>query len=213
MVIYWTLYCRALLSNLQRIRYVGMSIMIGVLLFVSGAISCVHSVSTPKPRGFYRIDLPQALYMDFSLNDLPYSFNVNQLVTVELPLVESSGNWVNLTYPALNVKIYCSYQQITPDNLAILEVESRELVSRNAAKADAITEQTYENQENKVFGTLFRIEGETVSPVQFMLTDSSGHFFRGALYYDCKPDVDSLAPVTHYLTENVVELIQSFQWK
>jgi len=191
----------------------GVSIIIGITLLISGSISCADAVSTPKPRGYFRIDLPEALYMDFSLTDLPCSFNVTQLVTVELPPVEISGNWINLTYTTLNAKIYCSYQIITPAALSGLEAESRELVARNAEKADAITEQKYENQDTHVFGLLFRIEGETVSPVQFLLTDSSTHFFRGALYYDCKPNVDSLAPVTQYLTENVVELIQSFQWK
>ena len=187
--------------------------VIGIALLISGVISCVNPVSTPKPRGFYRIDIPAAHYMNFSFINLPCSFNVNQLVTIELPTVETFGNQVNLSYMTLNVKIYCSYQKITSTDLLVLEEESRELVLRNAEKADAITEQTYENQNRKVYGTLFRIEGETILPVQFMLTDSSHHFFRGALYYDCKPNVDSLAPVTQYLTENVMELIQSFQWK
>ena len=194
-------------------KKMGMSIIIGVMLLISGAISCVGTVSTPKPRGFYRIDLPEASYRDFSLVELPYSFNVSQLVTVELPPVETSGTWVNLAYPSLNVRIYCSYQKMTPTTLSVLEEESRELVSRNATKADVITEQTYENQDIHVYGTLFRIDGETASPVQFLLTDSATHFFRGALYYECRPNVDSLAPVTKYLAEDVIELIQSFQWK
>ena len=185
-----------------------------ISLLIAGVISsCTNSVSTPKPRGFYRIDLPKTQYMDFALADFPYSFNVSQLVTVELPLAETSGEWLNLAYTTLNAKIYCSYQKIKPADLAILEEECRELVLRNVRKADAISEQLYENRDILVYGKMFRIEGETVSPVQFMLTDSATHFFRGALYYECKPNVDSLAPVTQYLTENVIELIQSFHWK
>ena len=194
-------------------KKMGMSIMIGILVWISGVISCADTVSTPKPRGYFRIDLPEASYMDFSLTDLPCSFHVTQLVTIELPPFETSGNLINLAYSTLNARIYCSYQKITSTDLLVLEKESRDLVLRNAEKADVITEQAYENQDMKVYGTLFRIEGETVSPVQFMLTDSNNHFFRGALYYDCKPNVDSLAPVTQYLTENVIELIKSFQWK
>ena len=191
----------------------GLSIVVGLMLLIFGAFSCVDSSSTPKPRGFYRIDLPEAQYLNFSLDDFPCSFNVSQLVTVELPAEDTSGNWLNLTYPTLNVKIYCSYHQITPADLAVLDNECRELVAKNARNADAITEQWYENPEMRVYGMLFSIEGETVSPVQFMLTDSTTHFFRGALFYECKPNVDSLAPVTHYLNENVIELIQSFHWQ
>ena len=194
-------------------KKMGKSIIIGILVWIAGSISCADTVSTPKPRGYFRIDLPEALYINFSVTDLPCSFHVTQLVTVELPPVETSGNWLNLAYTSLNARIYCSYQKITSTDLLVLEKESRELVLRNAEKADVITEQTYENQDMKVYGTLFRIEGETISPVQFMLTDSINHFFRGALYYNCKSNVDSLAPVTQYLTENVMELIQSFQWK
>jgi gliding motility-associated lipoprotein GldD len=151
--------------------------------------------------------------MNFSLDELPYSFNVSQMVTVELPPADTTGNWVNLSYPALNAKIYCSFHPMTPSDLAVLEKECRELVSRNARNAAAITERSYENPDLQVYGMLFRIEGETASPVQFLLTDSVTRFFRGALFYECKPNVDSLAPVTSYLDEQVIELIQTFRWQ
>ena len=191
----------------------GLSIVIGLTFILSGLPSCADTVTTPKPKGFYRIDIPQAQYMDLLLDDLPCSFNVSRLVTVELPPAEITANWINLTYPTLNAGIYCSYHLITPADLIVLENECREMVSKNSKNADAITEQLYENPESQVYGMLFHVEGETVSPIRFMLTDSTTRFFRGALYYDCKPNVDSLAPVTQYLDENIVELIQSFRWK
>ena len=73
--------------------------------------------------------------------------------------------------------------------------------------------QAYSNPEASVYGSLFMLDGESASPLQFMLTDSVSHFFRGALYYDCIPNADSLAPVTRYLKQDIVELIQSFEWK
>jgi gliding motility-associated lipoprotein GldD len=191
----------------------GLSVVIGLICLGAGFMSCVDAGSMPKPRGFYRIDLPQARYSEFSLSNLPYSFHVSQLVTVELPESESAANWINLSYPTLNATIYCSYHQMTPADLSVLETESRDLVSRSVRSADEITEQLYENADLHVYGTLFRIKGETPSPVQFLLTDSSTRFFRGALYFTCKPNVDSLAPVTRYLDDNVIELIQSFRWK
>ena len=197
----------------EQVNKTELNIVIGLVLLVSCVLSCTDPGSTPKPKGYYRIDLPQAQYMDLALDDLPCLFKVSQLVTVELLPVDTSFNWINLTYPTLNATIYCSYYQITPADLSVLENECRELVARNVRNADAITEQLYENPEMRVYGMLFRIEGETVSPIRFMLTDSTTQFFQGALYYECKPNVDSLAPVTRYLNENVVELIQSFYWK
>jgi gliding motility-associated lipoprotein GldD len=187
-----------------------MRIILGILL--SGwCLSCIEY--TPKPRGFYRIDLPEAHYADFSSDELPYSFRISRLATIELPPLDEPGSWINIAYATLNVKLYCTYQKITPATLSLSGKECRELVARSVRNADAITEQAYENPDIHVYATLFRIDGESASPVQFMLTDSLHHFFRGALYYQCKPDVDSLAPVTRYLQEDVIELIQSFQWK
>ena len=74
-------------------------------------------------------------------------------------------------------------------------------------------EQDYADEERQVYGTLFRLEGETTTPIQFLLTDRSTRFFRGALHYACRPAADSLAPVTRYVEQDVVALMQSFHWQ
>lgn len=171
------------------------------------------SEPTPKPRGLFRIDLPRARYTRFTTKELAYAFDVSQLVTIEMPSADMPDNYVNIVYPAMNVKIYCNYRKITPKSFSVSEKECRELVERSTGQAQAITEQVYENPERRVYGTLFQIDGDTPSPVQFMLTDSVSHFFRGALYYQNRVDADSVAPVTAYLRNDIVELIQSFFWK
>lgn len=175
--------------------------------------SCRERTASPKPTGFYRIEIPKAHYVDFTSEELPYSFVVSQLVTVELPMTDASDNWINLAYESLNAKIYCSYEKMEEGEFPTFDQECRELVARSARNANRIQEQLYENPEINVYGTLFTIEGEASSPVQFMLTDSLHHFFRGALYYQCPLNVDSLAPVTTYLRHDIVELIHSFHWK
>ena len=57
------------------------------------------------------------------------------------------------------------------------------------------------------------LDGECVATVQVMLPDSVSYFFRGDLCYDCIPNADSRARVTRYLKQDIVELIQSFEWK
>lgn len=54
-----------------------------VSLFIFLCISCTEY--TPKPRGYFRIEPPKARYQALPLDSLPYTFNVSQLVTVELP--------------------------------------------------------------------------------------------------------------------------------
>lgn len=182
-----------------------------VYLYILLCVSCAEY--TPKPRGYFRIDLPEARYQVLPSDSLPYLFNVSRWVTVELPEVGSPEGWINLSYPSLEVKIYCSYLPITRTTLPTAENECRSLVSRLAKQVGEVKEQAYNNPEERVYGSLFLLGGESASPIQFMLTDSVSNFFRGALYYDCAPNADSLAPVTDYLRKDIIELIQSFSWK
>lgn len=70
----------------------------GLLLCLLLCASCAEY--TPKPRGYFRIEPPQADYQLLPLDSLPYSFRVSRLVTVELPEVGSPEGWINLSYPA-----------------------------------------------------------------------------------------------------------------
>lgn len=188
-----------------------MSKAAGILLVLLVCFSCTEY--TPKPRGYFRIEPEAPRYVALPLDHLPYTFKVSQLVTLCLPPADSPAGWINLSYPSLGVKIYCSYLPVTASTLSAADAECRVLVSRGAKGVSTIREEAYSNPEEQVYGSLFFVDGASASPVQFMLTDSVANFFRGALYYDCVPNADSLAPVTHYLREDIIELIQSFNWK
>lgn len=189
-----------------------MRVWTGVLVAVLVAgFSCTEY--TPKPRGYFRIEPDTPRYSMFTSDELPYSFHVSQLVKVEPAPEGSPEGWINLVYPSLKVKLYCSYLPVTPDTLEKAAEESRALVARLAKNANAIKEQVYSNPDDAVYGSLFFLDDGSASPIQFMLTDSVSRFFRGSLYYDCIPNADSLAPVTSYLQRDVIELIQSFNWK
>lgn len=84
------------------------------MVFLCILLCCVSCTEyTPKPRGYFRIEPPQARYQVLPLDSLPYSFNVSQLAIVELPEIGSPEGWINLSYPSLGVKIYCSYLPVT----------------------------------------------------------------------------------------------------
>lgn len=176
-------------------------------LLVETFLSCREY--TPKPRGYFRIEPSSAIYLPLPIKDLPYSFSVSNRVCVELPDDENES-WINLDYADFKAKIYCSYLSITKDRLAEVVHESIDLAERLKTKTKA---SAYENPDLKVYGALFELSGNVPSPIQFYLTDSLSHFFRGALYYDFAPNADSLAPVTDYLRKDIIELIQSFNWK
>lgn len=179
-----------------------------ICLFV--CIACTDY--TPKPRGYFRVDPPVAIYTMLPLDNLPYSFHISMLSEIELPPLGEPQEWINISYLALNAKIYCSYLPVTACSLEKLMEDSRLLVSRQAVNARVINEQEYSNPDEKVYGSLFELDGESPSPLQFVLTDSVSHFFRGSLLYNCVINADSLAPVTEYLRKDIIELIQTFTW-
>ncbi|ETK06732.1 hypothetical protein T229_00255, partial [Tannerella sp. oral taxon BU063 isolate Cell 5] len=79
------------------------------------------------------------------------------------------------TYPKWGVTIYCSGAAITPATLSAATDECRELIRRSVRDVHAVTEQAYENPDARVYGVLFRIEGDSPAPIRFMLTDSAAH--------------------------------------
>jgi gliding motility-associated lipoprotein GldD len=151
------------------------------------------------------------VYTAFGAEEFPCRFNVSRLAVVEHSPAGARAGWINLYYPALDARIYCSYIPATPSALGSLGEESRALVVRQAKEGGRIGQQAYGNPPARVYALLYESDG--ASPIQFTLTDSVAHFFRGALVYNHVADADSLEPVTRYLKEDVMELIQSFRWK
>ena len=171
---------------------IGGSLFLGIC-----CISCVEY--TPKPRGYVRIE--------------PFNFDVSQTAVIEVLDQKMGVTGLNISYPELEAKLYCSYLPITPASLVTVETESRSFVARQIKSENRISEKAYSNPAANVYGSLFLLDGESASPIQFLLTDSVSNFFRGALYFDCKPNADSLAPAIQYIREDIIELIQTFSWK
>jgi gliding motility-associated lipoprotein GldD len=90
--------------------------------------------------------------------------------------------------------------------------DSRTLAYKHSIKADAINERIFVNPQKKVYGTIYLIDGNAASPVQFYLTDSAQNFLRGALYIREVPNIDSLRPVIDFLTPDVIRLIETTKW-
>jgi gliding motility-associated lipoprotein GldD len=86
-------------------------------------------------------------------------------------------------------------------------------VKNHISKADAISEKYFIDEENKVYGILYDLKGNTATAVQFYMTDSTKHFLRGSLYFSSEPDADSLEPVIGYFREDIIHLIETLRWK
>ena len=105
------------------------------------------------------------------------------------------------------------YKDINNNFDGLMDQSYKMNVKNHISKADAIKEQVISNQENKVFGILYDLKGNTASAVQFYVTDSVKHYLRGSLYFAAEPDADSLEPVINFFRGDIVHLIETLKWK
>lgn len=167
----------------------------------------------PKPRGHFRIDLPDKNYTRFDAN-FPYAFDypVYARIIPSRPGKGAQEYWMNINFPQFRGKLHISYKPVNGNLDAFIE-DTRTMALKHIPKASGIKTDLYENKISKVYGLTYAIEGvEAASPFQFYLTDSTTHFVRGALYFNVVPNNDSLAPVIDFLKEDIRHLIESFEW-
>lgn len=183
---------------------------------VSGVIlltSCGEEDYTPKPRGFFRIELPEKKYQSYQ-SDCPFTFEYPSYSSLENATKGlSEPCWLNLNFPKFKGTLHISYKPVNGNIVQYLE-DARELTNKHIAKAAAINEILINYPEKKVYGLIYEVEGSgAASPVQFFVTDSSKHFLRGALYFTVRPNNDSLQPVIQFIKADIDRLIDSFEWK
>jgi gliding motility-associated lipoprotein GldD len=187
--------------------FVAFLITASVILF-----SCDNSY-VPKPRGYFRIDLPEKSYRTFD-TIFPYSFEYPAYARVVLDKRKSSEPfWINIEFPQFKGTIYVSYKPVKGNLVEYLE-DTRTFVMKHIPKADAIEDSLVSRPDARVYGLLYDIEGSgAASPCQFFVTDSASRFLRGALYFNVTPNNDSLAPVIDFIREDIRHMIKTFRWK
>lgn len=170
-----------------------------------------RKIKTPKQRGYFRIDFPEKTYQRFD-EKIPYSFNYPTYALIQNDTSHAEKYWYNVQFPAQKATIHLSYKNVKNDLNQFVD-DAHFLVFKHDAKADAIKPQEFHYIEKNVHGLLFEIKGDAASIMQFYITDSVEHFVRGALYFNVPPNKDSLRPSVQFVREDIIELINSFEWK
>jgi gliding motility-associated lipoprotein GldD len=187
-------------------------------LVVCASVGC-REVNVPKPRGHFRIDLPARKYVTFnspaeSKSGLPLSFEYPEYG--QLTFQGENGakqGWFNIEFHQYKAKIYLTYKDVHNDLDSLLDQSYNLNVKNHVSKADAIKEQVISNPDNKVYGILYDLKGNTASAVEFYVTDSITHYLRGSLYFSSEPNADSLAPVIDFFRGDILHLIETLKWK
>lgn len=186
-----------------------------IIFLFTLAILCTSCRETPvpRPRGFFRIDLPESTLATFDTS-YPYTFKYPDYTLIrERDNNEAAQYWLNMQFLPFNGTLHISYKSID-GNLGNLIEDAHSMVMKHIPKSSGIEESLLLYPSNKVYGTAYYIHGsEAASPYQFYITDSTQHFIRGALYFNTLPNNDSLAPVISFLEKDIEKIIATLQWK
>ena len=165
--------------------------------------------SIPHPKGYFRIDLPEKSYKQYD-GKCPFKFEIPMYSF----LVQNKNDdcWYNIYFPDYNATVYLTYYNVNNDIDTLLN-DNHDLAYKHVVKAKAIEESLFEKDSARVYGCLYNIKGNVASQVQFYMTDSVKHFIRGSLYFESRPNEDSLAPVVNFIRDDIEHFMESFEWK
>lgn len=160
----------------------------------------------PKPQGYLRLEYPIAQYETFE-GDFPFTFGKNIHAVVK----PKNQKGFTINYPNMKGSIYINYHRIENDLQDLLK-DAQQFTYRHTKKAETIIEQPYINPQDKVYGMFYDVGGDAASATQFYLTDSLNNFVLGSVYFNVKPNFDSILPASEYIKNDVRILIESIKW-
>jgi len=181
---------------------------------LSALNSCQNRDYSPKPRSFHKIEFPDKKYEIFQ-DGCPFIFEIPQYSQLVLDQNKNAQEcWKNLNFPRFNATLHLSYFQIADKStFEQLTEDARTFVFKHTTKATAIDQKQINIEESNVYGLEYYIQGNTASNYQFYASDSIKHYLRGALYFNEKPNLDSIQPVLEFLKTDIEHLINTIRWK
>ena len=183
----------------------GMTMILVVL-----ATGCTPD-PVPKPRGYFRIDLPEKGYERWN-SSIGLSADIPTYVKMAERDAKSDARWYDMRFPQQRATVHLTWSPVG-GQLDNLIADAHEFKNSHGAKALKIGNERVLRDSVRVFGTLFDVEGDVASPFVFYLTDSTDNFLYGALYFDVRPNADSLAPVTDRIRDDLRHLAATLRWK
>lgn len=177
-----------------------------IFVLVLSSLSCKKE-ALPKPTSHLRLDYPIAEYIRFDSN-CNYTFDVNSKA-----IVKQKGNCnFEINYPKMKATVYLTYKPVQ-NNINALLRDAQKLTYEHVIKADDILEQPYLNNNKKVYGMFYQVNGNAATNTQFYVTDSTKHFVAGSVYFYAKPNFDSIMPASSYVKNDMQNLMESLNWK
>jgi len=180
------------------------------VIIISLAIALMGSCGDEvvvKPEAKLRLQYPVPTYKEVTIS-CPYSFEKNRMATLEI----KPNCGVNIHYPRMKATLYLTYQPVG-DNLEALLSDAQKLTYDHTIKATEIFEQPRADSIHKVYGMFYMINGDAATQSQFYVTDSLNHFLTGSLYFNSRPNFDSIYPAVAYLRDDIRRIMETIHWK
>lgn len=191
--------------------------MVLYFLFI-GCQTDKNEVITPKPRMYPFVELPAHQYEKVTeKSDCGFIFRKSVYATIydrSTFFDEELQNtcWFDLKYKDLNANVHFTYYPIGREHkYDELTNESFRMVYEHSTVASAIKEIPILKDGHET-GMSFYLRGPVASPYQFFMSDTTTHFLRASLYFETRPNPDSIAPVLDYILTDMDTLIKSLQW-
>ena len=189
-------------------------LMLTFLPILMLSISSCSQDYSPKPPGYHRIEIPETSYIKYE-SYCPFSFDMSK--SAEIKIERSNGDefcWFDVYYPSLKAEFNLSYKNLNSiQDLQKFSEDTYRLTYKHSYKASSISEAVINLKAQHTWGLLYEVAGNAASPFQFYLTDSNLHFVRGSVYFNCEPNVDSLAPAIDFMKQELLQMINSWNWK
>lgn len=179
-----------------------------LVLIALGLNSC-ESNWLPKPPGYNRIDLPRHQYQRLE-QGYPYQLDFSTHSIVEADSFNlTEKEWINLNYRNFGAKVHLTYKKIDQNtDFKTLSNDAFKLTAKHQIKAYGIEEGILLTPNGYV-AVVAELSGEVPTQFQFLVTDSTSNFLRGAVYFNTALKNDSLAPIIEYIKLDMAHLINS----
>lgn len=178
-------------------------------------VGCGGETPIPKKRAYLRIEFPNKTYRT-TTHDCPYQFEIENQAALVIPkdMPEEQLCWRTIVYPKYKAEVFLTYKEISKAApLRALLEDLHQYTYSHQVKAERIYSEKVATKQPQSTATLFHVQGNVASNIQFFVTDSTQHFLRGALMFRATPNKDSLAPVLDYIETDIKHLISSLEWE
>lgn len=193
--------------------------MMWIMLGFLTSLSACNDDFVPLKNAYPRLSLPaKHVYTDFDSLGFPYSFQrpVYSQISMDTaadPGIADAKFWTNLEFPSLNATVHLTYKPLGKYyNLDQLIYESFKLTGKQVYKATAIQQREFTTPLG-YNGVFFRVAGNAATAHQFFITDQRKHFLRGALYFNTRPNEDSLRKAIDFVFVDIEKLVNSTRFR